>query len=264
MGHPDAFAIDENTGLMLSLGTCLTQELQRFNLLLKKMASTISDLQKAIKGLIVMTGELDAMFNSILNNQLPGLWEKVGYPSLKPLSSWYEDMILRVEFFRDWIQNGIPMSFWVSSFYFPQGFLTSVLQGYSRKNVIPVDQLGWQFIMQDTSDPNDLDGKPEEGIYIHGLFMDGCAFDYEATVLSDQQFGVIYVQAPVINFVQQQNVKTDPKQYQCPVYKTSVRAGTLSTTGHSTNFVLFLAFDTEEDPSYWILKGAALLTMLND
>jgi dynein heavy chain len=266
--HADSFAIIEETGLMTSLGTCLTQEFGRFNLLLAQMGSTLAQLQKAIKGTIVMTAELDDLFNALLNNLVPNIWTKsgIGYPSLKPLSSWFEDMIQRVEFFRDWIDNGQPNAYWISSFYFPQGFLTSVLQGYSRANMIPVDQLSFEFTVQEMEDASEIKSKPELGIYVHGLFMDGCDWDYEEMVLADQEDGVMYVPCPVINFVPWQDKKPNPEKYSMPLYKTSVRAGTLSTTGHSTNYVLSieLELDGDQKPSYWVLKGAALLTMLND
>merc|ERR1719460_886210 len=148
--HATTFTISEETGLMNSLGTCLVQEMQRFNLLLKKLKSTLRDLQKAVKGTIVMTADLDEMFTSFLNNVQPGIWNSANYLSLKPLASWYEDLILRVEFFREWVENGVPNAFWISSFFFPQGFLTAVLQSYSRGNTIPVDQLSFEFNVEDT------------------------------------------------------------------------------------------------------------------
>ncbi|CAL1172366.1 unnamed protein product, partial [Cladocopium goreaui] len=264
--HADSFAMSEETGLMTSLGTCLSQEMSRFNRLLSQMTMTLKQLQKAVKGIIVMTGELDDMFNAELKNLVPGIWTKdgIGYPCLKPLNSWFEDMILRFAFFRDWIEGGIPIAYWISSFYFPQGFLTSVLQGYSRKNLIPVDQLSFEFVMQDTADPQALQGAPEEGIYIHGLFMDGAAWSFDDMAIDDQEFGTMFVTTPIINFIPWQDKKANPDKYRCPIYKTSVRAGTLSTTGHSTNFVLAIEVETLMDPSYWTLKGAAMLTMLND
>lgn len=86
-----------------------------------------------------------------------GLWTKVAYPSLKPLSSWFPDMVDRVGFFDKWVTNGPPICFWISAFFFPQGFLTSVLQNYSRSNQLPVDVLGFDFAVQHTDDPEELE-----------------------------------------------------------------------------------------------------------
>ena len=53
--------------------------------------------------------------------------------------------------------------------------------------------------------------------------------------------------------------------YNCPVYKVLSRAGTLSTTGHSTNFVMFirLPMADEHKQKHWIKRGVAMLTQLD-
>jgi dynein heavy chain, axonemal len=53
------------------------------------MRNTLVLLKKAINGFIVMSEELDAMYSSFTNGRVPKNWEKVAYPSLKPLTTWY-------------------------------------------------------------------------------------------------------------------------------------------------------------------------------
>jgi len=85
---PTTFKVRDN-GQMDSLATVLGQELVKFNRLLDRLTTSLVGLQKAIKGLVVMSLDLDKMYTSFQRNQVPQIWEKVGFASLKPLASWY-------------------------------------------------------------------------------------------------------------------------------------------------------------------------------
>ena len=81
--------------------------------------------------------------------------------------------------------------------------------------------------------------------------------------------GEMYTRMPVVHFIPVVNYTHPEEQYSCPLYKTSVRAGVLSTTGQSTNYVLSVslpipAAGPASNPDYWVLQGTALLCALND
>ena len=247
-----------------SLEICLMQEAERFNKLLTKIKSSILQLNKALKGEEVMSADLDKMYQRILNNQVPELWNRFAYPSIKALANWFDDLIQRVNFFKVWIDNDKPMAYWLSAFFFPQGFLTSILQNYARKFKLPIDILGFSYKFSHFTGIEQITQPPNEGSYIYGLFVEGCRFDIQKGLLEESEPGVMSTLAPIINFIPTENYTPDERDYSMPVYKTPIRAGTLSTTGHSTNFIIAVECQSKRKPEFWILNGAAFTCALNN
>ena len=52
-------------------------------------------MRRAIKGLVLMSADLEAMGRSVALGRVPLVWSSVAYPSLKPLAAWSRDLIQR-------------------------------------------------------------------------------------------------------------------------------------------------------------------------
>jgi dynein heavy chain len=62
-----------------SMNTVLQQELLRFNALLAVVNSSLIELQKAIKGLVLLSADLEQMGTSMIEGTVPTLWKTVSY-----------------------------------------------------------------------------------------------------------------------------------------------------------------------------------------
>ena len=50
-----------------------------------------------LQGLLIMSAEVEAAFQSISLNQIPAMWAKASYPSLKPMGAYLEDLYKRLK-----------------------------------------------------------------------------------------------------------------------------------------------------------------------
>jgi len=113
-----------NNNKKTPLGNFLLQECDKFNSLINIIKSSLINLEKAVKGTIVMSPDMEKIYSSFLISQVPKYWEDNAYLCLKPLGSWLTDFISRVNFMNEWLIEGVPKSFWISAFFFPQGYIS--------------------------------------------------------------------------------------------------------------------------------------------
>lgn len=251
------------------LNTVLLMELGKFNRLNVRLKGTCGDLLKAVKGLVVFSPDLEDVANGALTNKIPDPWKGVSYPSLKPFQSYVEDFILRCNFMQAWITGGTPLNFWFSTYFFQQAFLTGVLQNFARADKIAIDRCMWNYeVMKEDFVPTE---KPPVGAYTYGLYMNGGRWDDDNMFIADSHPKVLWsemstvLMKPIELTFDKINLNT---QYMCPVYKTSERKGVLSTSGHSSNYIMDISLDHSctghHSGRFWTKRGLALITMTDD
>jgi dynein heavy chain len=231
---------------------------------LGKVSKTLKDLQLAIDGTIVKSDDLAASLDALFNAKVPPLWLKGAWFS--PSSGiWFASLLNRAKQWSEWIAHGRPKSFWLPGFTNGPGFLTASRQEVTRSHA------GWALdavavVTEVTKlEPEDVKEAPGEGVYVHGLYLDGCGWNKKDSKLVDAPPKVLYIPIPCmhVNAVQKASKKYEYLVYECPVYerKDPRKRG---MTAAQPNFVFSPEIRTEEHPSKWILRGVCLITYFGE
>jgi len=229
----------------------LLQECERMNELLGEIRRSLNELKLGLEGALNISDAMEALSLSLFLDRIPPNWEKVAYPSMSALGSWYPNLVERVDQLFKWQTDLVtPPSVWVSALFNPMAFVTAVMQVTARFRGWPLDNVAIQTDITPHL-PEAVSGQPEEGAFIHGLFLEGARWDTTAALLKDSFLKELYPSLPVMHVlaVPQEDKRTSG-YYDCPVYYTQQRGGT---------FTFAAQLKTDEKVSKWVLAGVALL-----
>ena len=117
---------------------------------------------------------MDALFCA----RPPKPWLKLSWEA-PSLGLWFTGLLQRHEQLHRWLTAGRPASFWLGGFFNPQGFLTAVKQEVTRRHAGDKWALDDAVLVSEVTrfvDPGAVREGPGEGVYVHGLSLEGCGW----------------------------------------------------------------------------------------
>ncbi|XP_071995855.1 dynein axonemal heavy chain 8 isoform X2 [Engystomops pustulosus] len=240
-----------DTGAQSPMNMFLHQEIDRMQKVISIVRSSLSDLRRAIGGSLVMSESLGEASDALYEAGVPALWRKVSWASAS-LGLWFRALLERNRQLTAWIYEGRPSVFWMTGFFHPQAFLGAMRQEASREN------RGWRLdsvymrneVLKHMKE--DVTAPPTDGVYIHGLFLEGGGWDRRNSKLVEPSPKVQFSVLPVVHIyaVNFPSV-ADDGIYICPVYRRPERSDLTCVTTVSLRSV--------RPPDHWTLRGVAAL-----
>jgi dynein heavy chain len=198
---------------------------------------------------------MESLLSCLSLNKVAPNWEKKAYPSKKNLSMWFVDLLARVEQLSAWSATLItPNSVWITGLFNPMAYVTAILQTTARRDQLPLDQMDIFTDMTEEMNPALMATPSEDGMYIHGLYMEGARWDLKKQCIADSLPKELHPEMPVMRVrgVVHGSYSLDGT-YICPVFITSMRGPT---------FVFKATLKSNDPLNKWILASVCL--MMND
>ena len=246
----------------------MNQECEKMNILLGTIRKSLGDLQLGLQGALNISEAMDKQMTSMFMDQIPAMWEKQAWRTLKTLPVWFVDVLDRVIQLKDWSDSlKMPPSLWLAGTSNPMAFVTAVMQVTARAYTWALDEVE-TFTDITRMDWDQAEGQPEEGAYIHGLYIEGARWCRENDELRDSILRDLAPQMPIIHLkaipAKERRMKD---YYDCPVYYVSQRGG----GNPPGSYVFFGQLKTQEETvntlygvyQYkWVLAGVGILLQI--
>jgi len=195
----------------------LRQEIEQLQHVLAIVRKTMNDMVEAINGTIIMTADLVNAINMVYDLRVPTKWQFQSGAEISwltpSLGGWIKGLIDRHYQLDNWLQKGQrPISFWLTGFYNPQGFLTAAMQEVTRQHadqkwsldaVEPKTEVQKEIIGDESGRIEKTFTVPTEGVCVHGLYLEGAAWSRNEKKLEDQVSKDPFQPFPVIHFTAQ-------------------------------------------------------------
>jgi len=248
--HEVREALDKMGGAQ-PMNIFLRQEISRIQKVLTLVRTTLHNLKLALEGTIVMNDELKETLDQMFDARVPRKWLKISWQS-SSLGFWFTELLEREAQFKKWCFNGRPRVFWMTGFFNPQGFITAMRQEVTRNHKSwSLDSVVCQNLVT-RFNKEDIQDSPPEGVYIHGLFLEGASLDKKTGRLVEARPKVLYEPVPVIYiYAINSTAGKDSRLYECPIYRKPGRT--------ESNYIGTVDFESEEESRHWVMRGVALL-----
>jgi dynein heavy chain len=137
-----------------------------------------------------MSQAMEDMIECLELNIVPGRnpfhvcnWERLAWASRKNLLSWFNDLLLRKNQLIEWSKSLVlPYSIWLPGLMNPTALLTAIKQVTARKRSLPLDNMTLDTYVTRMNRPADAvvqANYPEDGIFVHGLLIEGARWTDE-------------------------------------------------------------------------------------